>query len=440
MLNHFEQNLQKLASGYHKKRFLVAASGGLDSTVLIHLCHQLELNFGICHVNFQLRGEESDDDQCFLEELAKKLQQPIFVLSQNAKEYAEQHQLSTQEAARQIRYNWFEKCLNKDSYDYLLTAHHADDNLETYLINSFRGTGIKGLTGIPEKREYILRPLMTFNRKEILVYSKNEHLKWREDQSNAEDKYLRNVIRHHLLPFFEQRNDNLYARFKTTQSNLSRQEYLLEDYLHLIFKQVIEERKESYRIDISTLKQFPHDEKILIELLKDFGFTDWDSLTELMEAQVGKYLSSSTHKLVKERGFLELFQFKEHSSEPIYISIDNLPKTVHFDEGVLEIEISDTFEKSPQHIAFLSKDLIKTDICLRPYQTGDYFCPLGMRGKRKLSDFLKDEKLSTFEKSKIWVLTHQNDIIWVINHRIDNRYKITEKTKECLNIKFSSYS
>jgi tRNA(Ile)-lysidine synthase len=439
MLKQFQNQLKQLHTTPGKHRFLIAASGGLDSTVLIHLCHQLKLNFGICHVNFQLRGKDSDGDQKFLEDLAKKLERPLFALSRNAKEYAEEHQLSTQVAARQIRYSWFEKCLNDHNFDHLLTAHHADDDLETYLINSFRGTGIKGLTGIPEKRDYILRPLLKFTRKEILSFAKNEHLKWREDLSNAEDKYLRNVIRHHLLPFFEQRKDNLYARFETTQNNLNRQESLLEDYMHLIFKQVAEEKKESYHINIKKLKQFPNPEKILTELLKDFGFTDWDSLTGLMDTQVGKYISSSTHRLVRERGFLELFQLKEHSAESIHVSLENLPKTIHFDQGVLFIETSDSFEKSPHNFAFLSKDLLKSDLCLRPYKKGDYFCPLGMKGKRKLSDFLKDEKLSTFEKSKIWVLTHQKEIIWVINHRIDNRYKITENTRQCLKIEFSPY-
>jgi tRNA(Ile)-lysidine synthase len=436
MLNQFQIQLQKLVNQPKTKTFLVASSGGLDSTVLIYLCHKLNLNFGICHVNFQLRGEESDQDQRFLENLAQTYKQPIYTLEENAKTYAKQHQLSTQEAARMIRYAWFEECLKTKQYDYVLTAHHADDNLETYLINSFRGTGIKGLTGIPKKRDYILRPLLHFTREDILDFAKSKELTWREDQSNTSDKYLRNVIRHHLLPFFQKRQDNLYARFETTQNHINRQETLLEDYLKLIFNQVVETKVHSYQFKIDILKQFPNHNEILIELCKDFNFTDWDSITELLDAQVGKYVTSSSHKLVKERGFLELFLLEDYSFENKHINLKDLPQTVEFKEGTLHFESAKTFKKTDATIAYLSKDLLKSDLKLRPVEIGDYFYPLGMHGKRKLSDFLKDEKISTFEKSKVRVLTHQNDIVWVVNHRIDNRYKITENTQECLKVQF----
>ena len=429
--------LKKLIDEPEGKRYLVAASGGLDSTVLIYLCHELKLNFGICHVNFMLRKDESDQDQQFLENLAENIQTPIYVLEESAKDYANQNQLSIQEAARQIRYNWFEKCLREYNYDYVMTAHHADDNLETYLINSLRGTGIKGLKGIPSLRNNIIRPLLHLTRQNILDYAKNNSISWCEDNSNASDKYLRNVIRHHLTPFFKNRQDNLFARFNTTLNNINRQESLLEDYLNLIFKQVIEDKGDSYHIKIDVLKQFPNHEKILIELLKDFEFTDWDSVINLLDAQVGKYVSSSTHKLVKERGFLELYLLDNYSFESKTISIKNLPKTIKFKEGKLDFEKTSKFTESKKNIAFLSKDLLKSDLYLRTYKIGDYFCPLGMKGRRKLSDFLKDEKLTTLEKSKVWVLVHNEDIIWVLNHRIDERYKITENTQECLKITFT---
>ena len=271
MQNRFHRQLQKLVNQPNHKKFLIAASGGLDSSVLIDLCHQLNFDFGICHCNFQLRGQESNDDQAFLENLAEKLSKPIYVLVENAKTYAKTHQYSTQEAARIIRYNWFKTCKEKYDYDYVMTAHHADDNLETFLINSFRGTGIKGLTGIPSQRDYILRPLLNFTRKDILDYAKKQNLKWREDQSNASDNYLRNVIRHHLLPFFKKRNDNLHARFDTTINHINRQHELLEDYLQMAFKHVAEESDNSYRIHIEKLKEFPHSKSLLTEWLKDFS-------------------------------------------------------------------------------------------------------------------------------------------------------------------------
>ncbi len=436
MLIKFQNQLKQLVDSPKKHRFLVAASSGLDSTVLIHLCHQLNLDFGICHVNFKLRGKESDEDQKFLEDLSKTLHCPIFVLEQNAKDFAKKHNLSTQEAARNIRYTWFEKCLEQHHFNFTMTAHHADDNLETYLINSFRGTGIKGLTGISEKRENIIRPLLAFSREDILNYAKSHNLKWHEDQSNASDHYLRNVIRHHLIPFFDKRQDNLLARFKTTNQNINRQHELLDDYLNIAFKQIVKPTKHTFQFDIKTLETFPHPKNLLIELLKDFGFTDWDSIYDLVSAQVGKYISSPSHKLVKERGFLELFILENKNEETHTIHLENLPKTISFAEGKLHFEETDSFYKNQANIAFISKDLLKSELLLRPYEIGDYFYPLGMQGKRKLSDFFKDEKLTTFEKSKIWVLTHQNEIIWIINHRIDNRYKITKDTTECLKISY----
>ncbi|MGX1024194.1 tRNA lysidine(34) synthetase TilS [Psychroflexus sp. MBR-150] len=436
MQSSFQKQIQYLVPEAENKRFLIAASGGLDSTVLIHLCHVLGLKFGICHVNFKLRRKESDADQKFLENLAQTLSRPIFVLEKNAKDYAKSHQLSTQEAAREIRYRWFEDCLEKENYDIVMTAHHADDDLETYLINSFRGTGIKGLTGISKKRNNIIRPLLEFTRQDILNYAHSKNLKWREDQSNASDNYLRNVIRHHLIPFFEKHDDNLHARFKTTQSNIKRQHELLDDYLNIAFKQIVKQTEDSYQFDIKALETFSNPKNLLIELLKDFGFTDWDSIYNLTTAQVGKFVKSPSHKLVKERGFLELFVLNKVDKDPITINLENLPKTIAFSKGKLRFEITDNFDKANPNIAFISKDLLKTELLLRPYKIGDYFCPLGMQGKRKLSDFLKDEKLSTKEKAQIWVLCHNQGIIWVVNQRIDDRYKITDKTTQCLKITY----
>lgn len=439
MHNSFQNQLQRLVNQPKSKRFLIAASGGLDSTVLIDLCNTLKLDFAICHVNFKLRGKDSEDDQLFLEKIANQLNVPIFILEKDVKPFAKANQLSTQEAARQIRYDWFNSCIEKHHYDYVMTAHHANDDVETYLINSFRGTGIKGLTGISDQRDDILRPLLKYPKNSISDYAKVQHLNWREDESNASDNYLRNVIRHHVIPFFDKRQDNFHTRFKTTQQNLIRQNDLLEDYLNMAFKQVVQPSEDTYRFNIKTLETFPNPKSILIELLQDFGFTDWDSVYDLTTAQVGKFVKSSRHKLVKERGFLELFVLKDKTHQPITIDLNTLPKTVVFPEGEIHFEFANNFKKNPSEIAYVSKDLLKSEFILRPYKMGDYFYPLGMQGKRKLSDFLKDEKLTTFEKSKIWVLTNQNEIVWVVNHRIDNRFKITENTQECLKIQFLPY-
>lgn len=436
MLAKFKREFSHLLDDYKDNRYLVAASGGLDSTVLIHLCNSLHLDFAICHCNFQLRGEESDGDQSFLEELANTLNRPIYVHTKNTKTYAEEKKLSIQEAAREIRYEWFEQCLNEYKYDYLLTAHHANDNIETYVINSFRGTGIKGLTGIPQKRDKIIRPLLNFSREELHNYTKANNILWREDSSNESDNYLRNIIRHHLIPFYTKRQDNLYARFETTLNHINRQESLLEDYLHLIFKQVVESSGEHYRIKIEALKQFQNHDLILIELLREFGFKDDKSLVQLLDAQVGKFLTSTSHKIVKERGFLELFLIENTTRTAINFELNALPLTIEFENGVLEFSEVEDYNNAPSQVGFLNKDKITDKLSLRPVQNGDYFYPLGMTGKRKLSDFLKDEKLTNFAKSKTWVLTHNKDIVWVVNQRIDDRYKITKTTSACLKVEF----
>jgi tRNA(Ile)-lysidine synthase len=440
MLKPFESNLFTLVSHFKNKRFLIAASGGLDSTVLIHLCHSLNLDIGICHVNFQLRGEESDADEKFLVELAKRLNCPIFTQKKDTKTYAKRHQLSTQVAAREIRYKWFEVCLKGHQYDYLLTAHHADDNIETYLINSFRGTGIKGLTGIPKQRDYILRPLLGFSRADILSYAESHNILWREDKSNNSDHYFRNRLRHHLIPFFKSHDTDIFSRFETTQSHISRQENLLNDYISLVKERIFLQQEPTVRIGIKELELFSNPDLILIELLKDYGFVDAKSIANLIYAHNGKFLTSEHYKIVKERGFLELYQTEEQTATETEISLDKLPQQVTFTEGALHFSITDSshFNFSTPNIAFIDKALLTEHLVLRPLKTGDFFYPLGMTGKRKLSDFLKDEKLTNFEKSKTWVLTHKNDIIWVINLRIDNRYKITKSTKTCLKIEFST--
>ncbi len=438
MLEKFKSELAKFSIDLKNVRFLIASSGGLDSTLLIHLCNALSLDFGICHCNFKLRGKASDEDETFLRELAENFCVPIYVLSKNAKVYAKQHKLSTQEAARQIRYEWFKNCLENEGYDMLMTAHHADDNLETFLINAFRGTGIKGLTGVPAKRGNILRPLLKFSRDQIYNYAIANNLSWREDQSNESDAYLRNVLRHHLIPFFKNRNDNHSARFNNTLGQMSRQHTLLKDYMALVKEKVILQKQLTLQISLSELKSFSNPQFILIELLKDYGFSDFRSLQNLLNAQNGKYVTSGTHKAVKEREFLEVFSLIESNSAEIEIEISSIPNRIVFENGELHFSNQNDFNITPQHTAFLNKDLITEDLVLRPMRIGDFFYPLGMAGKRKLSDFLKDEKLTNFEKSKVWVLTHKNDIVWVVNHRIDNRYKIIKSTKVCLKIEFVS--
>jgi len=436
MLVKVKKEFSNLIKNYATKRYLVAASSGLDSTVLIHLCQELKLDFGICHCNFQLRGEESEGDQQFLEALAKDLKTPIYSKTENAKTYATKKRISIQEAAREIRYNWFDYCLTTHHYDVLLTAHHANDKIETFLINSFRGTGLRGLTGIPDKRESIARPLLNFSREELQKYAEENQISWRDDRSNESDNYLRNIFRHHLVPFFEDKGDDMFSRFNTTFKHLIRQHTLLGDYLEYVRHKIHIQKEPTLQISLKELQRFPNYTLLLLEVLRDYGFSDNKGVTNLINAQNGKTIYAQDFQITKERGFLELFEIEHQQKKPVEIKFDTIPCKIDFENGSLEFSEVPTFSKSSSEFAFLNKDKLTGKLILRPHKEGDYFYPLGMKGKRKLSDFLKDEKLTNFAKSKTWVLTHNNDIIWVVNHRIDDRYKLTKTTSTCLKVVF----
>jgi len=430
------KQFQLLFERFQKHSYLVAASSGLDSTVLIHLCHELKLDFGICHCNFELRGEESVGDQQFLEALAKDLKKPIYIKTENAKTYAHKKGISVQEAAREISYNWFDHCLTTHHYDILLTAHHANDDIESYLINSFRGTGLRGLIGIPDKRDAIARPLLNFSREELHNYAQENQILWREDRSNKSDNYLRNVIRHHLVPFFEGKGDDMFSRFNTTFNHLNRQYTLLNDYLEHVKLKIIIQKEPTLQISLKELQKFPSFTLILHEILRDYGFTDPTGISNLVVAQNGKTIFAQDYQITKERGFLELYKIERQPKNPVEINLDAIPTKIEFENGSLEFSDVPTFYKAPSEFAFLNKDKLTDKLILRPQKEGDYFFPIGMKGKRKLSDFMKDEKLTNFAKSNTWVLTHNKDIVWVVNQRVDDRYKITKTTNACLKVVF----
>ena len=427
--NHCNQHFPFLK----QKKVLLAVSGGLDSMVLVYLFQQLHYEIGVAHCNFQLRGLESFEDQNFIQNYAKANSIPIFITQFDTQAFAQDYKLSIQVAARELRYNWFYELLETQNFDYVLTAHHADDNLETFLINLSRGTGLDGLTGIPEQNDKVIRPLLAFSRQEIEVYAKAHAIQWREDSSNASDKYLRNKIRHDVVPILKELNSNFIASFQKTQDYLQQAQMMAEDASIMVYQQVAKEIGEDIHFDLKKLKKLPNYKSYLYQWLREFGFSAWDDIYDLVDSQSGKQIFSTHFRLIKNRTTLILSPLEVvDDKEEFYISKNQKEVKVPLNLSICKVtDISDTTIES----IFVDEMKLQFPLVLRRWQEGDSFQPFGMKGKsKKVSKFFKDEKLSLIEKEKTWLLCSNNQIVWIVGMRQDERFKIDETTKKILKI------
>ncbi|MCK5401138.1 MAG: tRNA lysidine(34) synthetase TilS [Flavobacteriaceae bacterium] len=453
MLIKLQSHLKSHFPFLDKSKLLIAISGGLDSVVLTHLCHKLELDFALAHCNFNLRGTESDADEQFVIQLANDLNIEVFIESFKTEAYAKQQKLSTQMAARELRYHWFYELVEQLGFDYILTAHHTDDNLETFLINLSRGTGLEGLSGIPEINENVVRPLLPFSREDIQQYAKVNKLKWREDSSNISTKYLRNKLRLEVIPKLKEVNPQLLKNFNKTIEHIQDSKDIIDDRIDAISNQVIKDvNTNCISFNISEIKKLSNTRAYVYELLKDFGFTEWNDVNNLLVAQSGKQVFSKTHRLLKDRDCLLLSVIDsnvilnitekqnifcyEGNSEAVknLIIIAETDKHIQTPLGTLFFDEADAILGKRIEVIFVDKALLKFPLTVRQWQEGDYFYPFGMQGKKKLSKFFKDEKLSLLDKENIWVLCSDNEVVWIINRRADDRFKVTESTKRILKI------
>jgi tRNA(Ile)-lysidine synthase len=428
-LNHINQNFPFL----NGKKLLLATSGGLDSMVMVDLFHKLNYSIAIAHCNFQLRGVESFKDQAFVQNYSEVNKIESFVTQFDTEAFAEDYKLSTQVAARELRYSWFYELSETKNFDYILTAHHADDNLETYLINFVRGTGLDGLTGIPAQNDIVIRPLLIFSRQEIEYYSKENNIEWREDSSNASDKYLRNKIRHNLVPILKELNPDFLSSFQKTQKYLQESKTMAEDASIMIYQQVAEENGDDIHFDLNQLKKLPNYKSYLYQWLNEFGFSAWEDIYDLVESQSGKQVFSNEFRLLKNRDFLILspINFVEEREEYF---IKKGQKEVKIPLNLSFCNIDDISIESNTTI-FVDDDSLHFPLLLRHWREGDTFKPFGMEGKsKKVSKFFKDEKLSLIEKGNIWLLCSDNQIVWIVGLRQDERFKIKNTTKNILKI------
>ncbi|WP_313791390.1 tRNA lysidine(34) synthetase TilS [Lacinutrix neustonica] len=368
--------------------------------------------------------------------MADALDLEVFIQHFETETYAETHKVSIQLAARELRYEWFQDVAAQLKFDYILTAHHADDNLETLLINLTRGTGIDGLIGIPEINGNIVRPLLKYSRETLETYAKTQDIKWREDSSNASTKYLRNKLRHEVIPILKEINPQLLQNIAQTISHLNDTADIVEESVAAVLKRAIKSMDEHAIVyNIEAFIKLNNPKAYLFEVFKAYGFSEWNDVESLLTAQSGKQVYSATHKLLKNRGTLILTALVSEDT-PNDILITSEDKTIETEQGLLFFEEVETRAVPGKHEIYVDAQTLKFPLIVRHWKKGDYFCPLGMQGKKKLSKFFKDEKLSLLDKEKCLLLCSQDDIIWVINHRADDRFKVTKQTRKLLKISF----
>lgn len=415
-------------------KVLLTVSGGMDSVVMLDLFHQAGFNFGIAHVNFKLRGEESDADQQFVEGLAKKYNCPLYVTSFNTKEFAKQNKLSTQMAARELRYQFFEEIRQEHNYEFIATAHHIDDQVETLFINLLRGTGISGLRGILPKQNVLIRPLLFAKREEIEKYRVKKNLTYREDSSNASDNYLRNKIRHKLMPVLEDLDANYLDLLNANMKRFGESEQIYKQHIELVRGELQSEKSGRIYISIDKLKAYSPIVTYLFELLKPFGFlfSQSEDIVQTLDHESGKHFFSETHELLKDRRYLIIRDRQAAQMKPkleISESIESIESPISL--RFKKLSLMDYFVM-PTHnnIGALDYAKLKFPLTIRKWEEGDVFCPLGSKFKKKLSNFFIDRKFNLFEKEDAFLLCSGDDIVWIIGHQLDDRYKITDKTKE----------
>jgi len=440
-------NEQKLCEPSEK--VLLTVSGGKDSVAMFELfcrANRIECSFklAVAHCNFQLRGKDSDDDQIFVENLCKQNKIVFYTKTFDTKTFAMQNKVSIEMAARSLRYEWFESLRQELNFDYIATAHHLNDSIETVLLNLSKGTGISGLKGISAKKGHLIRPMLFASRKEIDDYVTNTRLSWREDSSNASNDFQRNLIRNQVIPLLKKINPNLDQTFAR---NLERFHALDVDFRKNLshFKTaVMREENGIFFLKITIIKHWQSANYYLEELLKEFGFNYFQSkeIFNSLDGLSGKMFYSDNFMLLKDRE--ELVISSPSSSEKtisLNIGLEELNEGQNFDYfgnklkfTVMNIEEMETnFEKN-NAILFADFDTISFPITLRKWQKGDWFIPFGMKGKKKISDFLIDKKISLNLKKSIFLLTSKDAIIWIINHRADDRFKLNNTTKKVLKV------
>ena len=447
LVSKFEYYIKTENLFHAKDRLLLAVSGGVDSVVLCELCHKAGYHFAIAHCNFKLRGEESDGDEQFVTALAKKYDSAFFVKQFDTEKYATENKTSIQVAARELRYHWFTELLNtlntsshgaqKTPFSGLgnvLTAHHADDNIETILMNFFKGSGINGLKGILPKHNNLIRPLLFATKEELLQYAYENNLAYREDSSNNSDKYTRNYFRNQLIPGLQKVFPKVKENLLDNANRFRQINIIYNHAMEQIKKKLITVQAKEIQLPVLKLLKTAALPTVLYEIIKEYGFTahQTSEVQKLLGSDSGKYVNSLTHRILRNRKWLVIsalnaagagtYLIEEGDGEIVFprgklsIAKNNLPAAISKENLTAQLDARD----------------IQFPLLLRKWKTGDYFYPLGMPKKKKLSRFFIDQKMSLIEKENAWVIESNKKIIWVVGKRIDNRFKIIPSTSAML--------
>lgn len=438
MIKLFESNIVKNQLFDKKDRLLLAFSGGIDSVVLAHLLKACGFKFELAHCNFKLRGKESEGDKNFCKALAKQMGVEIHCTDFNTRSYAKKNGLSLQMAARKLRYDWFMELVKEYKFNYVLTAHHGNDNVETLLVNLVRGTGIKGLQGIPVKQNHLVRPLLFSTKEQIITYAKKNKLKYRSDSSNDEVKYKRNFLRHEIIPKLKSLNPSLESTFENNIRLFNQSARVVRSYISAKRKQFITQKNDQTIVRLTDLQKEENKDLLMHEWLSPFGYSS-SQIEQILEnadqKTSGKIFNTPTHKGVINRAQFIIEPLNRSDPENEFLireikDLKKLPFTIIYDLKGGKI-VRDKM------VGQIDYDKLNFPITVRKWRQGDKFRPLGMTGFKKLSDFFINRKLSLFEKEDVWVLCNGDDIVWVIGQRIDDRYKITGNTKKILKLVLS---
>jgi tRNA(Ile)-lysidine synthase len=434
MLARFQKYIaeQQLFTGSQK--ILLAVSGGVDSMVLWHLFEEAGLHYGIAHCNFQLRGDESDADEQLVTSTANKYGVQLHQVKFNTKKVANERGISIEMAARDLRYSWFADLTVEHNYDVIAVAHHTDDVLETFFLNLSRSTGIRGLSGIQPKNGNVVRPLLFSNREEIEAYAQLHQVSYRNDSSNNELIYQRNKVRHQVLPLLEELNPAFRKNMLRSISNLHEIEAIFQSKIEDEKQKIVAKKNNQVTIKIDRLKSLPNNNTYLYEWIKRYGFnsTVINEIIKSLDASSGKRFYSETHQLIKDREELIIVPLEKEQTNKFYIEkgITQIDSPINLQ---FEIKPIDEFQLiRNKYVACIDADLIEYPLMLSKWQQGQYFQPLGMTGFKKISDFFIDQKFTLLQKENAWILGFGKQVIWIVGHRLDNRFKVTDKTQRVL--------
>ena len=410
MYNLFSKHIKKEFSFLKESKLLVCVSGGVDSMVLINLLNRLKYNVSIAHCNFNLRDDESDIDEDFVKNYAITNSIPFF--SKSFITRIPKH--SMQMAARNLRYKWFYSVLKVEELDYIITAHHLDDSLETFILNLSRASGIEGLTGIKQLNDVIVRPLLVFSKNEILNYAKTNNIKWREDSTNKKNDYQRNQIRNEIIPLLKKLHPNFLDQSKKTMTFLKESNLIIENYIQIVKNENFNLKDDEIVISKDFIK---NNSNLIFHLFKEYNFKYSDQILELCNSLSGKIIESNTHVLLSNRSNLVVKEKTNRIDQTFEVGIKGLLSPIE-----MNIEVGEFKTKFNKKSIYLSKKEIDFPLYLRKWKKGDVFFPFGMKGKKTVSKYYKDEKMSFFDKQNQWLLCNNDEIVWVVGKRPDRRF------------------